>query len=180
MANKIQVRRGLKANLPILSVGEPALVTNSGAEEIYIGTGAKNIQLARQDEMKAALDNKVDKGLTRIKIELSEIATDAVAEVRGMCLLNAISQVDISCIGITLNQPLVAAATVIFYLPVGFRPVTSSRVITCVIRSTAGASDSRVGRVRIDGETGRVDVYCSTADSGTYSHISFSTVFHAN
>ncbi len=51
MANKIQIRRGAKANLPLLSAGEPALVTNTGAEEVWVGTGSKNIQLARQDAL---------------------------------------------------------------------------------------------------------------------------------
>lgn len=42
MANKIQIKRGLQANLPTLSVGEPALTTNSGSEGVFIGTGTGN------------------------------------------------------------------------------------------------------------------------------------------
>jgi hypothetical protein len=39
--NKIQVKRGLKANLPVLDPGEPALCTDTG--EIAYGTSAGNI-----------------------------------------------------------------------------------------------------------------------------------------
>ncbi len=35
MANKIQIRRGLKANLPSLDVGEPALCTDT--KEVFVG-----------------------------------------------------------------------------------------------------------------------------------------------
>lgn len=45
MANKIQIKRGLQASLPTLSVGEPALTTNSGAEKVYIGTGSGNKEI---------------------------------------------------------------------------------------------------------------------------------------
>ena len=40
MANKIQIRRGLKAKLPVLSVGELALTTDTN--EVYIGTNSGN------------------------------------------------------------------------------------------------------------------------------------------
>lgn len=49
MANKIQIRRGLKAILPTLSVGEPGLCTDT--EEVYIGNGAKNIQLTTYNDL---------------------------------------------------------------------------------------------------------------------------------
>ena len=35
MANKIQIRRGLKTNLPNLDVGEPAICTDT--KEVFIG-----------------------------------------------------------------------------------------------------------------------------------------------
>lgn len=40
MANKIQFRRGAKANLPVLSAGEPALCTDT--KELYVGDGTTN------------------------------------------------------------------------------------------------------------------------------------------
>lgn len=43
MANKIQVKRGLKANLPVLSQGEPALCTDT--EEIFFGSSKSNIEV---------------------------------------------------------------------------------------------------------------------------------------
>lgn len=44
MANKIQVRRGLKANLPILAIGEPAFCTDT--KELYIGTSTGNVKMS--------------------------------------------------------------------------------------------------------------------------------------
>ena len=54
MSRRLQIKRGLKENLPFLAQGELAMVTNSGAEEVHIGTGTgENIQLARHDELEA-------------------------------------------------------------------------------------------------------------------------------
>lgn len=54
MANKIQFRRGLRNNLPVLSAGEPALCTDS--QDIYIGSSLGNIQMAK---MKQVLERDV-------------------------------------------------------------------------------------------------------------------------
>lgn len=43
MANKIQLKRGLKANLPALSAGEPGYTTDT--RELYIGTGSGNVNM---------------------------------------------------------------------------------------------------------------------------------------
>lgn len=51
MARTFQIKRGAKANMPTLAQGEFGFVTDSGAEELYIGNGSENIQIARQDEM---------------------------------------------------------------------------------------------------------------------------------
>lgn len=44
MANRIQFKRGVKASLPTLSVGEPAITTDS--KEFYIGSAAGNMSVA--------------------------------------------------------------------------------------------------------------------------------------
>lgn len=44
MANKIQLRRGLKINMPTLSSGEPAYTTDTN--ELYIGTGSGNVNMS--------------------------------------------------------------------------------------------------------------------------------------
>ena len=44
MANKIQLRRGMFANLPTLSVGEPAFCTDT--KQLFIGDGTNNIDLS--------------------------------------------------------------------------------------------------------------------------------------
>lgn len=43
MPNKIQFKRGLKANLPSLGIGEPAFCTDT--KEFYVGDGSKNISI---------------------------------------------------------------------------------------------------------------------------------------
>lgn len=43
MANKIQVRRGLKAELPVLSSGEPGYCTDT--KEFFVGTGSGNVNM---------------------------------------------------------------------------------------------------------------------------------------
>lgn len=47
MANKIQIKRGLKSNLPTLNVGEPALCTDT--KEVFIGSASGNVQLAKTE-----------------------------------------------------------------------------------------------------------------------------------
>ena len=49
MARVLQVKRGLKANMPTLAQAEFGFTTDANNEQLYIGNGAKNIQLARQD-----------------------------------------------------------------------------------------------------------------------------------
>lgn len=44
MSNKIKLKRGLKSNLPILDVGEPAFTTDE--KNVYIGSSDGNIKLA--------------------------------------------------------------------------------------------------------------------------------------
>jgi hypothetical protein len=47
MANKIQIRRGLRADLPILSIGEFGLCTDTG--QIFIGTATGNVEIANMN-----------------------------------------------------------------------------------------------------------------------------------
>lgn len=49
MANKIQVKRGLEANLPVLDVGEPAFTTDS--KKPFIGSDEGNIELATKEQI---------------------------------------------------------------------------------------------------------------------------------
>jgi len=55
MANKIQFKRGAKALLPTLAVGEPALTTDT--KELFVGHPDGNIELATA----AQLSNKPNK-----------------------------------------------------------------------------------------------------------------------
>lgn len=58
MARKFQIKRGAKSAMPTLAQGEFGFVTDSGAEELHIGTGSQNIRIARQDEVDNALSQK--------------------------------------------------------------------------------------------------------------------------
>ncbi|WP_297429059.1 hypothetical protein [Clostridium sp.] len=49
MANKIQIKRGVKANLPTLSVGEPALCTDTS--QVFVGGNNGNIELAKASDL---------------------------------------------------------------------------------------------------------------------------------
>lgn len=62
MANKIQIRRGIKANLPILSAGEPAFCTDT--KQLFLGTGSGNIEYTKQSDVNiinSQLNEKVNK-----------------------------------------------------------------------------------------------------------------------
>ena len=50
MSNKIQIKRGLKAKLPLLNAGEPAFTTDT--KEFFIGDGSSNIEFAKQSDLK--------------------------------------------------------------------------------------------------------------------------------
>lgn len=58
MANKIQVKRGALANLPTLSVGEPAFTTDTN--QFYVGNGTSNIELAKATDLSDLMNNKAD------------------------------------------------------------------------------------------------------------------------
>jgi hypothetical protein len=49
MASKIQIRRGLKQDLPILDNGELGLAQDT--QEVFVGGGEANIQLAKQSDL---------------------------------------------------------------------------------------------------------------------------------
>jgi hypothetical protein len=46
---KIKFKRGLKENIPVLDEGEPGFAKDT--EEVFIGTGTGNVQLAKQDDV---------------------------------------------------------------------------------------------------------------------------------
>ncbi|AIQ26967.1 hypothetical protein P40081_01140 [Paenibacillus sp. FSL P4-0081] len=50
MANKIQFKRGLKAQLPTLAVGEPGLTTDT--LEFFVGSASGNIQMATNKDLR--------------------------------------------------------------------------------------------------------------------------------
>ena len=60
MSTKIQVRRGLKADLPQLSTGEIGLCTDT--EQLYIGTGGKNLEVLSTNSPAMSFKNKIING----------------------------------------------------------------------------------------------------------------------
>lgn len=61
MANKIQIKRGFKANIPQLSVGELAYCTDT--KETYIGDGTENIELINKNKLQEIIDAKKGKSI---------------------------------------------------------------------------------------------------------------------
>ena len=55
MARRLQLKRGLKANLPTLEAGEPGFTTDEG--KLYIGTGSANVELARAGDLTSHAGN---------------------------------------------------------------------------------------------------------------------------
>lgn len=49
MSNTIKLKRGAKANLPILAQGEPAFTTDTN--ELFVGNGTSNIKYAKDDDI---------------------------------------------------------------------------------------------------------------------------------
>lgn len=60
MAKTFQIKRGAKSTMPTLAQGELGFVTDSDAEELHIGNGSENIQIARQDYVDSVASDKVD------------------------------------------------------------------------------------------------------------------------
>lgn len=57
MANKIQFKRGVKANLPTLSVAEPAFTTDTN--QFFIGNGTNNIELAKAIDLSDIMQDRI-------------------------------------------------------------------------------------------------------------------------
>lgn len=72
MANRVKIRRGLKANLPTLSVGEQALCTDTS--EIFIGGNTGNIQLANKDYV----DTQLAQNTSDLNAHMAKTAADDV------------------------------------------------------------------------------------------------------
>lgn len=72
----VQFKRGLKANLPVLRVGEPAFTNDSGNESFFIGNGTSNIEMAKQRDMDSvkgtvtSMTQYVDKNSPTLKNEI--------------------------------------------------------------------------------------------------------------
>lgn len=89
MARKFQIKRGAKSTMPILAQGEFGLVIDSNAEELHIGNGSQNIQIARQDALTSHSENKdnphavslTQLGVTATAEELNNV-NKAISEVR--------------------------------------------------------------------------------------------------
>ena len=45
MSRKFQIKRGLLAKIPTLAQAEFGMTTNSGTEQLFIGTGSKNLEI---------------------------------------------------------------------------------------------------------------------------------------
>ena len=76
MSRKFQLKRGVKANLPILAIAEPAYVTDE--KKVYVGDGAENFALARDDH-KHTLAHVSDTDTKKAAYSAAASSTDGVA-----------------------------------------------------------------------------------------------------
>ena len=78
MANLIRIRRGIKANLPVLSVGELALCTD--VNEIYIGTNGGNLEIGKASLESLALTGTPTAPTAAAGTNTTQIATTAFVQ----------------------------------------------------------------------------------------------------
>ncbi len=78
MANKIQVKRGLKANIPALNVGEPGFTTDT--KEFFIGSVSGNVQLAKQVDLSAHMADMANRGLGAASRNIDNIDLNVLTE----------------------------------------------------------------------------------------------------
>lgn len=57
----IKFKRGAVADIPTLNEGEPALTTDTGSEEVFIGTASGNVQLAKKSYVDTQDATKITK-----------------------------------------------------------------------------------------------------------------------
>ncbi|WP_209122924.1 right-handed parallel beta-helix repeat-containing protein [Alkalihalobacillus sp. BA299] len=88
MSYKIQIRRGLKTDLPLLDEGELGLCTDTG--ELFIGTNEGNRQLADHIEVHELLGLKANKDDVNSELEVinNQLSTKASAEYVDNQLVN--------------------------------------------------------------------------------------------
>ncbi|MCH3962699.1 MAG: hypothetical protein LKE46_00255 [Clostridium sp.] len=88
MANKIQLRRGLKANLPTLAIGEPAFCTDT--KEFYIGTASGNAKMSSDPidtsgfETTAGSQAKANAALSSAKSYADTVLTNSKSYTDGL------------------------------------------------------------------------------------------------
>ena len=67
MIRKLQLKRGAKAKLPILSEGEPGFVTDE--KKLYLGTGTENVPMAKDADLIAhAVSKSNPHGVTAAQV----------------------------------------------------------------------------------------------------------------
>lgn len=147
MANTIQVKRGAKTNLPTLNQGEFGYCTDT--DEVYIGNGSANIQIAQ-----------VGKVITSLISEVVKTATGnlSVAEVSGTIINNYEQANDV-----TLTLPT-ATSGLSFMVVLG-------TTVAKYFRIQAGTND----KIYLDGVAGSDNEYVGLASASIGAMISFAT-----
>jgi chitodextrinase len=100
MTQKIQIKRGLKNNLPLLEEGELALTTD--AKEVYIGSNTGNVELPNRayiDTRFGALTTTLDQILTRLTI----VEGGSPADTTPPLNVTNLTESGVTATGVTLN-----------------------------------------------------------------------------
>ena len=94
MSKVLKIKHGAKSTMPTLAQAEMGFVTDSGAEELWIGNGAKNIEIARKDYVAAELTKKLDKTGGTIQDETGDY--EATLLPTGLEVSDGINYADLS------------------------------------------------------------------------------------
>lgn len=147
MANTIQVKRGAKTNLPTLNQGEFGYCTDT--DEVYIGDGSANIQIAQVGKVITSLIKEV------VKTSTGNLST---AEVSGTIINNYGQSNDV-----VLTLPTAAEG-------MSFMVVLGTKVAK-YFRIKANTSD----KIYLDGTAGTDNYYVGISSAEIGAMISFAT-----
>ena len=159
MSNKIQVKRGLVATIPILSAGEPAFTLDAGTEQFYVGNGSANIQLARKDYVDT-LSSKVDDATNPLSVTLT--LTPATAET-GSTVISTVA--NWTCSKAVASQTFEGATIdVALRTKTYATPLTANKTFTIIDTTSGGTAITKTATLTFSN-----GIYYGKSSSVTYN-----------
>lgn len=115
MASKIQFKRGVKANLPTLSVAEPAFTTDTN--QFFIGNGTTNIELAKSTDLSEIVQKDY---IAQTTFKNSWIAENNNSIIKNGNIVN---------LDLNISGGIITNGTVLFTLPSILIPDKSKNIL---------------------------------------------------